>query len=37
MEMCEAGCGGYLALVVKEIPNGTIPIKIRREDWYMVF
>ena len=31
-KMCGAGGGGYLALVVKEIPNGTIPIKIRRKD-----
>ena len=29
-KMAGAGGGGYLALVVEEIPEGTIPIKIRR-------
>lgn len=29
-KMCGAGGGGYLALVVDEVPEGAIPVKIRR-------
>ncbi len=31
-KMTGAGGGGYLALVVDEIPEGTIPVKIRRRN-----
>ena len=33
-KMLGAGGGGHLALVVDEIPEGTIPIKIRRKESY---
>ncbi len=33
-KMLGAGGGGYLAIVVDEIPEGTIPIKIRRKESY---
>lgn len=31
-KMCGAGGGGHLALLVDEIPEGAIPIKIRRKE-----
>lgn len=31
-KMCGAGGGGYLALLVKELPEGAIPVKIRRKN-----
>lgn len=33
-KMLGAGGGGYLALVVDKIPEGTIPVKIRRKESY---
>lgn len=30
-KMCGAGGGGYLALLVEELPEGVIPVKIRRK------
>ena len=33
-KMLGAGGGGHLALVVDKIPEGTIPIKIRRKESY---
>lgn len=32
-KMCGAGGGGYLALLVDEIPEGAIPVKIRRRGY----
>ncbi len=31
-KMCGAGGGGHLALLVKEVPEGAIPVKIRRKE-----
>ena len=31
-KMCGAGGGGHLALVVEKIPEGVIPVKIRRKE-----